>query len=86
MKYILLGLLLLAFGCKNEVSSKEQIAEPPKLKLNEPKPEPAVTITPEMFHNCILLYENPIKLIIQGKEYKVSSEEDIFNKLIFEKQ
>ena len=80
VKYFLLSLILFAASCSGQQNSNKQ-AQIDTAKLFDPKQEPVDYASTEMFKNFVLLIQQPFALTIQGKQFQIKSDKELFKKI-----
>jgi biopolymer transport protein ExbD len=80
IRYFLLSLILFATSCSGQQNSNTQV-QIDTAKLFDPKQEPVDYSSTDMFKNFVLLNQQPFELTIQGKQFQIKSDKELFNKI-----
>jgi len=80
IRYFLLSLILFATSCSGQQNSNTQV-QIDTAKLFDPKQEPVDYSSTDMFKNFVLLNQQPFALTIQGKQFQIKSDKELFNKI-----
>jgi len=80
VKYFLLSLILFATSCSGQQNSNNQV-QIDTAKLFDPKQDPVEYSSTDMFKNFVLLNQQPFALTIQGKQFQINSDKELFNKI-----
>ena len=76
----MLSLILFAASCSGQQSSNKQ-AQIDTVKLFDQKQEPVDYASTEMFKNFVLLIQQLFALTIQGKQFQIKSDKELFKKI-----
>jgi biopolymer transport protein ExbD len=80
LRYFLLSFILFATSCSGQQNSSTQV-QIDTAKLFDPKQEPVDYSSTDMFKNFVLLNQQPFALTIQGKQFQIKSDKELFNKI-----
>jgi len=78
IRYLIVSLSLIGISCSGQEQSNQQV-QIDTAKLFDPKPDAKDFGSPEMFKNCLLLNQRPYGLIIQGNQFQIKTDKELFN-------